>query len=303
MAHSNAPSLLDPAVLAGLQGLELRARYIVDGYQAGKHRSVRHGHSVEFTEHREYSVGDDLRYVDWKVYAKSDKVYLKQFEAETNLVCNLLVDVSESMTYRSQEAALTKLEYAQCLAASLAYLVLRQGDSASLFTFDREVRKYLNPSNNPAHLRQMTALLETVQPHEKSEIGSVLHQVSRRLLHHGIVVIISDLLGDVDSLASGLKHLRHQKQEVVVLHLLDPAELEFPFRQTTQFRGLESLPQLLTQPRAIRLAYLEVLQEYLGRVQSNCRSLQCDYHLVSTSQPLDITLRRVLRARTSQRGS
>lgn len=302
MASTPATSLLDPAVLARLQGLELRARYIVDGYQAGKHRSIRHGHSVEFTEHREYSVGDDLRYVDWKVFAKSDKVYLKQFEAETNLVCNLLVDISESMTYRSQDAPLSKLEYAQCLAAALAYLVLRQGDSTSLFTFDREVRQQLSPSNNPAHLRQMTDILEKVEPREKSEIGGVLHQVSRQLLHHGVVVIISDLLGDVDALASGLKHLRHQKQEVVVLHLLDPAEQEFPFRQTTSFRGLEAMPQLLAQPRAIRRAYLEVLKEFTSRVQNNCRSLQCDYHLVPTDQPLDITLRRVLHARTAQRG-
>ena len=303
MVDHNSQTLLDPEVLASLQGLELRARYIVDGYQAGKHRSVRHGHSVEFTEHREYAVGDDLRYVDWKVFAKSDKVYLKQFEAETNLVCNLLVDVSESMTYRSQDKALSKLEYAQCLAAALAYLVLRQGDSTGLLTFDHELQQHLAPSNNPAHLRQVISALEDVDPCQKSQIGNMLHHTSKRLLHHGVVVLISDLFGDAESLASGLKHLRHQKQEVVVLHLMDRAELEFPFDHTTSFRGLEQLPQVQAQPRAIRRAYLEVLKEFLSRMQTTCRSLQCDYHLVPTDQPLDVTLRSALRSRTAKRGS
>ena len=302
MANAQTSSLLDPEVLSRLQDLELRARYIVDGYQAGKHRSRHHGHSVEFTEHREYSVGDDLRYVDWKVFAKTDKVYLRQFEAETNLVCSLLVDVSESMIYRSQQSAFSKLAYAQSLAAALGYLVLRQRDSVGLVTLDDEIRAQVSPSNNPVHVKQITSVLEQVEPCRKSQLGDALHQVSQRLLHHGVVVLLSDLLEDVDQIASGLKHLRYQKQEVVVLQILDSAELDFPFRQTTRFHGLEQLATTSAQPRAIRRAYQTVLKKFLDKIQNHCRAMQCDYHLVCTDQPLDVTLRQVLRMRTTQRG-
>ena len=293
---------LDPKALAQLQGLELRARYIVDGYLTGKHRNTHRGHSVEFTEHREYSSGDDLRYVDWKVFGKTDKVYLKQFEAETNLVCHLLVDVSESMCYQSDGTALSKLEYAQCLAAAFAYVVLRQRDSASLTTFDDGVRQMVRESSNPAHLRQLVDVLDRSEPCKKSLLGGVLHEMSKRLLHRGIVVMISDLLGDVDSLLSGLKHLRHQRHEVVVLQLLDPAEIDFPFRQTTLFEGLEALSEVLAEPRGVRTAYLAALQRFLERIQAGCRSLQVDYQLVRTDQPFDATLRRLLIQRSAKRG-
>ncbi len=295
-------SHLDPETLAQLQGLELRARYIVDGYLSGRHRSTHRGHSVEFTEHREYTAGDDLRYVDWKVFGKTDKVYLKQFEAETNLVCHLLVDVSESMCFQSDSAALSKLEYGQCLAAALAYVVLRQRDSVSLATFDDEVRQVVRESSNPAHLRQLVAVLDQADACRKSQLGSVLHELSKRLLHRGIVVMISDLLGDVDSLLSGLKHLRHERHEVIVLHLLDPAEVDFPFQRTTLFQGLEALPEVLAEPRGVRRAYLAALGEFLERVQVGCRSLQVDYQLVRTDEPFDATLRRVLTSRRARQG-
>ncbi len=295
-------SHLDPETLARLQGLELRARYIVDGYLSGRHRGAHRGHSVEFTEHREYVAGDDLRYVDWKVFGKTDKVYLKQFEAETNLVCHLLADVSESMCYQSDSAALSKLEYGQCLAAALAYVVLRQRDSVSLATFDDEVRQVVRESSNPAHLRQLVAVLDQADACRKSQLGSVLHELSKRLLHRGIVVMISDLLGDVDSLLSGLKHLRHERHEVIVLHLLDPAEVDFPFQRTTRFQGLEALPEVLAEPRGVRRAYLAALEEFLERVQAGCRSLQVDYQLVRTDEPFDATLRRVLISRSARQG-
>jgi uncharacterized protein (DUF58 family) len=282
--------------------LELRARYIVDCYLSGKHRSAHRGHSVEFTEHREYSIGDDLRYVDWKVFGKTDKVYLKQFEAETNLYCHLLVDVSESMCYQSDSAALSKLEYGQCLAAALGYVVLRQRDSVSLATFDDEVRQVVRESSNPAHLRQLTAVLDQADPCRKSQLGGVLHELSKRLLHRGVVVIISDLLGDVDSLLSGLKHLRHERHELLVLHLLDPAEVDFPFQRTTLFQGLEALPEVLTEPRGVRRAYLAALDDFLERIQAGCRSLQVDYRLVQTNEPFDATLRHLLTSRSARRG-
>jgi len=295
-------SHLDPETLAQLQGLELRARYIVDGYLAGRHRSAHRGHSVEFTEHREYASGDDLRYVDWKVFGKTDKIYLKQFEAETNLVCHLLVDVSESMSYQSDSAALSKLEYAQCLAAALGYIVLRQRDSVSLAMFDSEVRQIVRESGNPVHNRQLISVLESADVSQRSDLGSVLHELSKKLLHRGVVVLISDLLGDVDSLLAGLKHLRHERHEVVVLQLLDPAEIDFPFQQITQFQGLESLPDVLAEPRGVRQAYLAALEKFLELIQEGCKTLQVDYECVRTDQPFDTTLRRLLTSRVSRRG-
>jgi uncharacterized protein (DUF58 family) len=295
-------SHLDPETLAQLQGLELRARYIVDGYLSGKHRSAHRGHSVEFTEHREYAAGDDLRYVDWKVFGKTDKVYLKQFEAETNLYCHLLVDVSESMCYQSDSAPLSKLEYAQCLAAALGYIVLRQRDSVSLATFDDEVRQVVRESSNPAHLRQLTTVLDQADSSRKSQLGGVLHELSKRLIHRGVVVVVSDLLGDVDSLLSGLKHLRHERHELSVLQLLDPAEVDFPFQRTTLFEGLEAMPDVLAEPRGVRRAYLEALREFLDRIQTGCRALQVDYRLVQTNEPFDAILRHLLTSRSARRG-
>ena len=289
---------LDPDTLAQLEGLELRARTIVDGYLSGMHRSVYRGQSVEFTEHREYAPGDDLRYVDWKVFGKTDKVYLKQFEAETNLVCHLLVDISESMCYRSQGSAFSKLEYAQCLAAALGMIVLRQRDSVSLATCDNQLRELVRESGNPSHLRQLVEVMQQPEAKRKSALGTVLHEFSQRVKRRGVVVLLSDLLGDDAALLAGLKHLRHQRHEVVVLQLLDPAELEFPFERTTLFQGLEALPEVLAEPRGVRKAYLEELHKFLERIEVGCRSMQIDYELLRTDQPFDEALRRVLTKRS-----
>lgn len=292
------PRQLDPETLSQLDGLQLRARYIVDGYLSGMHRSAHHGHSVEFTEHREYTVGDDLRYVDWKVFGKRDKVYLKQFEAETNLICYLLLDVSESMQYQSESAPLSKLEYAQCLIAALAYLVLRQNDSVSLTTFDNRVRDLVRESGNPAHLHQLVEVMQRSAVDQKSDLGGVLHEFSQRVKRRGMVVVVSDLLGDSETLLNGLKHLRHQRHEVIVLQVLDPAELDFPFERPTLFEGLEALPEVLAEPRAVRKAYLAALNEFLERLRIGCRSLQIDYQQASTTEAVDQVLNRLLTTRS-----
>jgi len=259
---------------------------------------------VEFTEHREYSQGDDLRYVDWKVFGKTDKVYLKQFEAETNLVCYLLVDISESMRYQSEGAALSKLEYAQCMAAALATIVLRQRDSVSLATCDDQVRELVRESGNPSHLRQLIDVMQQTVASRKSALGPVLHEISQRVKRRGVVVLLSDLLGDLlgdtEALLNGLKHLRHQRHEVIVLQLLDPAEIDFPFEQTTLFQGLESLPEVLAEPRGVRQAYLTALHTFLEKIQVGCRSLQVDYELLRTDEPFDDALRRVLTKRSNR---
>ncbi|HEY4309887.1 MAG TPA: DUF58 domain-containing protein [Pirellulales bacterium] len=293
---------LDPQTLAKLHGLELRARSIVEGYVAGMHRSPYHGFSVEFAEHREYVPGDDLRYVDWKVFAKTDKVYLKQYEEETNLACYLLLDTSESMRYKSDHAALSKLEYAQCIAASLAYLTLRQQDSVGLVTFDQEVRTLLRPSGNPSQLKQMMHVMDETHAERKTATGPIFHDLAERLKKRGLVVILSDLFDDVPAMMAGLKHLRHRRHEVVIFHVLDPAEMDFPFQQTTLFKGLEQLPDVLSEPRTLRKAYLAEFGAFLRQVQSGCRAQRIDYVPMRTDQTLDVPLSAYLASRLRHAG-
>ncbi len=291
---------LDPRTLAKLAGLELRARSIVEGYVSGVHRSPYHGFSIEFAEHREYSPGDDLRYVDWKVFGKTDKFYLKQYEEETNLVSYLLVDTSESMRYKSADAPLSKLEYAQCVAASLAYLILQQQDSVGMVTFDSEIRALIRASSNPSHLKQLLYVMENTVPQRKTQTGPIFHDLAERLKRRGLVVILSDLFDDVPSMIAGLKHLRHRRHEVVVFHVLDPAELDFPFRQTTLFRGMEQLPDVLTDPRALRKAYLNEFQKFLQAVNKGCRSQHVDYVLLRTDESLEVALSSYLASRMNR---
>src|SRR5262245_26617189 len=210
--------LLQPRTLAALEGLELRAQRIVEGYVAGLHRSPYRGFSNEFAEHREYAPGDDLRYVDWKVFGKSDRFYLKQFEEETNLICYLLLDTSESMQYQGPGAAMSKLAYGQCAAAALAYLVLHQHDAVGLVTFDNEIREVVRPSSSPTQLKQVLHVMEQVTAEQKTQTGPIFHELAERLSRRGIVVIISDLFDDVASMMAGLKHFRHRRHDLIVLH-------------------------------------------------------------------------------------
>jgi uncharacterized protein (DUF58 family) len=293
---------LDPLTLARLEGLELRARRIVEGYVSGMHNSPYHGFSIEFAEHREYAPGDDLRYVDWKVFGKSDKFYLKQYEEETNLVSYLVLDVSQSMQYKSTPAALSKLEYAQCVAASLAYLVLQQQDSVGLVTFDREIRALVRASSNPSHLKQLLHVMEGVRAEEKTNTGPIFHELAERLKKRGVVLILSDLFDDIPAMLTGLKHLRHKRHDVIVFHILDPAELDFPFRDMTLFKGLEAEPQLLTDPRALRAAYLEEFGRFLAEVKRGCLANRVDYAQIRTDQPMDVALSNFLAGRMKRLG-
>jgi uncharacterized protein (DUF58 family) len=294
------PKFLDPQTLAKLQGLELRARLIVEGYVSGVHRSPYHGFSIEFAEHREYVQGDDLRYVDWKVFGKTDKFYLKQYEEETNLVSYLLLDTSESMRYKSDAAPLSKLEYAQCLGAALAYLVLQQQDSVGLVTFDREVRALVRPSSNPSHLKQLLYVMDRAVPERKTQTGPIFHDLAERLRKRGIVLILSDLFDDVASIMAGLKHFRHRRHEVIVMHVLDPAELDFPFRNMTMFKGLEALPDVLVDPTALREAYLKEFGGFIQAVKKGCRTHHIDYVLARTDQNLELVLSTYLASRMNR---
>jgi len=288
---------LDPKVLSRLSGLALRARLVVEGYVSGVHRSPFHGFSVEFAEHREYAPGDDLRYLDWKVFGRTDKFYLKQFEEETNLACHLLVDTSESMTYRGPAAAMSKLDYACCAAASLAYLILHQQDSVGLAAVDRDIRALVRPSTNPSHMEQIIAVMENTVPEKKTALGPIFHELAGRFDKRGIVIVLSDLFDDIEGMVKGLKHLRHRRHEVVLMHVLDPAELEFPFDQTTLFRGLEQAQQAIVEPRALRRAYLEEFNGYLRRLKYACRALRMDYVQLRTDQSLEVVLSSYLASR------
>jgi len=289
-------------MLARLEGLGLRARLIVEGYVAGLHRSPYHGFSIEFAEHREYAPGDDLRYLDWKVFGRTDKFYLKQFEEETNLVCHLLLDTSESMRYQSPGAPMSKLEYARSAAAALAYLVLNQQDGVGLATFDREIRALVRPSSNPSHLKSLVQVMEQSFAERKTSMGAIFHDLAERFKKRGIVLVLSDFFDDVDAILAGLKHFRHRRHEVIVMQVLDPAETEFPFRQMTLFRGLEQLPDVLVDARALRTAYLREFQAFVRRLQSGCRAQQIYYVPLRTDQSLAVALSRYLASRL-KRGS
>jgi uncharacterized protein (DUF58 family) len=293
----NAHPLLDSRVLARLQGIPLRARSTVEGYLSGVHRSPFHGFSIEFAEHREYAPGDDLRYLDWKVFGRTDKYYLKQFEDETNLVCHLLLDTSESMRYRSDAAPCSKFDYARRAAATLAYLVLHQQDSVGLVAFDSEVRTLVRAGSNPSHLKQLLHVMENASAERKTSIGPLFHDLAERLRKRGIVIVLSDLFDDVEVTLTGLKHLRHRRHEVIVMHVLDPAEMDFPFERITLFRGLEQLPDVLAEPRALRRAYLAEFGRYLRRLRAGCRAQAIDYVPLRTDQPLEVVLSRYLSSR------
>ena len=296
----NYRKYLDPRTLAKLQGLELRARSIVEGYVAGAHRSPYHGFSVEFAEHREYVPGDDLRFVDWKAYGKTDRIYLKQYEEETNLVCYLLLDLSESMTYQSADAPLSKLDYARSVAASLAYLVLQQQDGVGLTTFDADVRTLIKPSSHPTHLKQMLHAMEAAPTQSKTSLGPIFHDLAERFKKRGVVVVLSDLFDDPATLLAGLKHFRHRRHEVILFHVLDPAEMDFPFKNLTMFKGLEGLPEMLVDPQALRKAYLGEFEAFTKELRKGCHAQRVDYVPLRTDKPLDLALSTYLAARLNR---
>jgi len=294
----NYRNYLDPQTLTKLQGLEIKARLIVEGFVSGLHKSPYHGFSIEFAEHREYVPGDDLRHVDWKVYGRSDRYYLKQYEEETNFGCYLLLDTSESMRYRSDEAAMSKLEYAQHVAAALAYLVLQQRDAVGLATYDDALKQFIRASSHPSQIKQICHIMEQNPAAGETSMGPIFHETAERIKKRGLVIILSDLFDDVKSLMHGLKHLRYRRHEVIVMHTIDPAEQDFPFDDPTLFKGLEGLPEQMTEPRALRAAYQSEFEQFLWDVRKGCRDLHMDYVLLRTDQPLNVALSSYLSSRS-----
>jgi uncharacterized protein (DUF58 family) len=289
---------LDPLNLAKVRALELQARLIVEGYLSGLHKSPYHGFSVEFAEHREYVPGDDIRHMDWKVYGRTGRLYLKQYEEETNLICYLMLDISESMHYGSH--SVTKYDYACLTVAALSYLILHQQDSVGLVTFDDQVRKFLRPSGQAAHLKQLVHVLNEGHGVQKTQLAPIFHDLAERISRRSIIAIVSDLFDDPADLLAGLKHLRHKRHEVVIFHVLDPAEMDFPFQEATLFKGMEQMPELLTDPRSLRDGYLRELKSYLHAVQAGCREQNIDYVQLRTDQNVGTALSGYLAQRLSR---
>lgn len=298
MKHT--PRSLDPKTLAKIKGLRLRARHIVEGYVAGLHRSPFRGFSIEFAEHREYAPGDDLRYLDWKVFGRTDKLYLKQFEDETNLICYLVLDASESMRYCGPESVWSKFEYAQTLAAALAWLVLQQQDAVGLITFDTGIRASVRPSSNPSHLQQILDVLEATVPQNRTSAAPIFHELAERMSKRGVIIILSDLFDNVDAWMTGLKHFRHRRHDVVLFQVLDPAEVTFPFSRPARFCGLEQWPDVVTDPRALRKAYLREFEKFLQTVRLGCRQNGIDYHTMLTNVSLEQALTTYLSTRAQK---
>src|SRR5438067_5514112 len=292
---------LDPLTLAKVRSLELQARLIVEGYLSGMHKSPYHGFSVEFAQHREYVPGDDIKHVDWKVYGRTDRFFLKQYEEETNLVCWLLLDISESMQYRS--GPVSKYDYACMSAAALAYLILHQQDSVGLVTFDDQVRQFMRPSSQPSHLKQMVQIMNQGAAREKTRLAPIFHELAEQIPRRAIIVILSDCFDEVSDLLAGLKHLRHKRHEVIMFHILDGAELDFPFQEATLFRGLEQYPELLTDPRSLRESYLHEVQSFLVELQRGCRNQNIDYVQLRTDSNLGVALSSYLAQRLGKKGN
>lgn len=279
--------------------MELRAKHIVEGFLSGLHRSPYFGQSVEFRQHRQYVPGDDLRNVDWKVWAKQDRHYIKQYEEDANLRSTLAVDVSASMRYGG--GAMTKFEYAATAATSLAYLLLRQQDAVGCLAFaDKAVARVPHRSSH-RHLEAIVAALAEQSPREKTSLSTVLREVAEHDPKRGMIVLISDLLVEREGLFKGLRLLRQRGHDIIVLHILDDDEIEFPFAGPTRFEGLEAPDALNCNPRALRDGYLEALQAYLAEVRRGCATNEVDYTLIRTSQPLDAALAALLSKRTNRR--
>ena len=289
------PDFLDPKVLNKITRLDLKARHIVEGFVAGMHKSPYHGFSVEFAEHREYTPGDDIKHLDWKVYGRTDRLYIKEYELETNLRSHILLDCSESMEYGSGDTS--KMELACLIAASMAHLILRQQDAVGIVTFDKEVRSFI-PSH--AGRGQMNAVLGTLaasQPGNRTDLATVFHSLAERFSRKGLVIVISDLFDDPERLLKSLQHFRHRRQDVIVFHVLDEYEVTFPFQRMTMFEGLEEYPKLLVDPRALRVAYLEEVEKFVSRIRRGCVQSSIDYAQITTDRPLDVELAKYLASR------
>ncbi|MDP6134619.1 MAG: DUF58 domain-containing protein [Candidatus Marinimicrobia bacterium] len=284
--------ILTPDIISRLNNLSLKARFVVEGFIVGLHKSPYHGFSVEFSEHRAYGAGDEIRHVDWKLWGKTDRFFIKQFEEETNLKSYLLVDQSLSMTYKSKK--MTKLEYAQILAASLGYLMLKQQDAVGLTLFDDRIRVNIPARSKRSHLNIILSQMQNITAGPETTIAPVLHKTAEAIKKRGLIILISDLFDDPDKVLSGLQHFRYKGHEVIVFHVLDPQELTLDFTQRTRFRDMESGEEIVTDPWHIQSDYQKSMEQFCDYIKSNCRQKNIDYVQLSTDLPLDMALSEYL---------
>jgi uncharacterized protein (DUF58 family) len=299
VATKYADGMIDPVSLMKIKSMELRAKVVVEGFWKGIHRSPYHGFSVEFTEYRQYTYGDDPRYIDWRVYARSDRFYIKKFEDETNLRCHLLIDHSRSMGYGS--GGYSKWQYAGTLAATLAYFLFIQGDAVGLAAFDNQIRQYMPPRNRLGYLRRLMLALETSPKGTATDLGPPLQRLAQMLTKRGLIVLISDLLTSIDRLEADLGYLCAGGHDVVVFHVLDPAELKFDFDTPALFQDVESGRNMYVDPPAAQTGYKHLLDKHLAKTKSTCQSLGIDYHLFATDRPFDLALLDFLQHRMRRR--
>jgi len=298
MEEASKRKFLDPLALSKIAALELRARMVVEGYYSGLHKSPYQGFSVEFAEHREYVPGEDIRHIDWRVYAKSDRYYIKQYEEDTNLRCYLLLDTSASMEFTS--TGISKLEYGSNLVAALTYLMLHQQDAVGLLTFDDQIKKYIPPRSNLRHFKVIIEELENTRFTPKTDLAKTFHDFAEKIKRRGLIIIISDLFDDPKRILVSLQHFKHKKHEVIVFHLLDEEELAFPFQRLMMFEDLESKKRILTNPRSFRRLYHQKMKSFLNTLKQGCYGHNIDYVQVRTSQPYDEALTAYLARRAKR---
>ena len=302
MADNTREMPLDPSALARFGRLELLARLVVEGVMSGLHKSPFKGFSVEFAEHRQYGPGDEIRHIDWRTYGKTDRYFVKEYEEETNLKAYLVVDTSGSMGFAGKTAS--KLDMAKKLAASLAYLMIKQRDAVGLITFDSAIRKMVPARSSPGHFSVLCKALEDAKTGGETPLSNILHALAERVRRRGLIIILSDGFDSLDNLNSALGHLRHRRHEVLFLQILAPEEEDFPFRRPTRFRNLERVDHLLrVDPAALRAAYLEKFSAHCDGLKEKLLGLDADYHRVSTSDTPERVLLDYLAARSSRGGS
>ena len=283
---------LRPETVALLNSMSLRARLVVEGYIIGHHRSPYHGFSVEFAEHRSYGPGDEIKHIDWKLFGKTDRLYVKRYEEETNLRAHIILDTSKSMLYSSAEVS--KLSYANSLAASLSYLMINQQDAVGIAKFSEKIDTFIPPKARPSHLNIILSQLDDKDSGNDTQIGMVLHELADRIKKRGMVILISDLLDKPENIMKGLKHFRHQNQEVIVFHIQDRKESEFDFDTRTKFFDMETGEEIITEPWHIRSNYNELISKLESNYKSNCRENLIDYVPLFTDQSLDIGITEYL---------
>jgi len=296
---SDSKRFLHPEAIKRIARMDLRARHIVEGFLSGMHRSPHFGQSVEFRQHREYTPGDDLRHVDWQVWARQDRLYVKQFESDTNMRVNLLVDVSNSMDYGT--GALTKFEYAATIAVSLTYLVLKQQDAIGCMTFDADVRARIQTLSRKTQMQSIMKALQTTEAANKTDLALIFKKAAEIFPKRGMMIVISDLLSDVDLTLKGLRLLRQRGHDVLLFHIMDNDEIDFPFSGPTKFEDLESDTKLACNPKALREGYLESLEEFLTNIRRGCAKAAVDYALVKTGDSVDAVLAKFLSSRMEVR--